>query len=81
MDLIIKTDGKVEFSKCSKYDLKQMQKIVGGHIELVDLSHDDFMVINEEGAINGMPINKTASIIYGSPIFGDVLICNKNHID
>ena len=47
--------------------LKMMQEYVGG---LIEVAHVQFkgkrtdMVVNEEGAINGMPINAAATVIY-----------------
>ena len=31
------------------------------------------MLVDESGAVNGKPVNELASILYGQPIFGDVI--------
>ena len=41
--------------------LKEMQKFVGGYIEVVDAPNGDQIVLNEEGRIFGLPINYEAS--------------------
>jgi len=41
--------------------LKEMQKFVGGYIEVVQAKNGDDIVFNEEGRIFGLPINYEAS--------------------
>lgn len=41
--------------------LEEMQGFVGGRIELVYLSNGDHLVINEEGLLDGLPINQKAT--------------------
>tara|TARA_B100001094_G_C17614036_1_gene522638 strand:+ start:65 stop:355 length:291 start_codon:yes stop_codon:yes gene_type:complete len=43
--------------------LKDMQDLVGGYIQLVPLSDSEYMVCNEEGLINNLPINDIANEI------------------
>lgn len=57
--------------------LKEMQKIVGGFIEPVKLPPGNGhkkMVVNEEGRLQGLPVNQKASRIAGQRIVGDVLV-------
>jgi hypothetical protein len=88
MAYIYKTNGEViETSPKNKKDfsLKELKEIVGGHIEVVNLG-DDYMVVNEEGKLIGLPFNLNATIVYqistkiGEHIVGDVLVCPKNQI-
>lgn len=64
-----------------------MQNLVGGLIELVAITQGRTMVINEEGAINGMPLNEQATKLWlekwpldkyplnnTGAIFGDVIV-------
>ena len=44
--------------------LEDMQEFVGGRIELVYLSNGDHLVINEEGLVDGLPINQKATNIW-----------------
>lgn len=88
MAYIYKSNGDIiETSPKNKKDfsLKELKKIVGGHIEVINLG-DDYMVVNEEGKLIGLPINLNATIVYqistkiGEHIVGDVLVCPKNQI-
>lgn len=83
MAKIIKTDGterEVEPRNGSDFSLSEMQRIVGGFIEIVTLKDHQLMVVNEEGVILEMPYNAKASELYGQPIVGNVLVCDSNQI-
>lgn len=41
-----------------KNELEAMQEIVGGYIEVFPLADDVAIVCNEEGKINGLPLNR-----------------------
>lgn len=71
-------------------NLEQLQSIVGGNIEVAYDDGDMQIICNEEGKINGMPINTEATIIWeeklrklnSNPSYvmpdvlvGDVIIC------
>jgi hypothetical protein len=88
MAYIYKSNGEVieTFPKNGKdFSLKELKEIVGGYIEVVNLG-DDYMVVNEEGKLIGLPFNLNATRVYqiftkiGEHIVGDVLICEKNQI-
>tara|TARA_R110002074_G_scaffold185817_1_gene351206 strand:+ start:252 stop:497 length:246 start_codon:yes stop_codon:yes gene_type:complete len=78
----IKTDGTIKEVAIDKDNsLKQMQDAVGGYIELVRLTDDDIMVVNEEGLVFGLPINEHASKIAGQSIVGNVLMCKGEDLN
>ena len=56
--------------------LEDMQAFVGGRIELVYLSNGDHLVINEEGLLEGFPINQKATNIWWNvpPLVGDIIL-------
>ena len=57
--------------------LEDLQCAVGGWIEIVRGMYlpDPLRIIcNEEGALRGLPLNRAASLLYGSDIVGDVLL-------
>ena len=54
---IIKTIDDVEPT------LTEMQKFVGGYIEVVYLNKESMMIIDEEGKIKDKPLNKEATDI------------------
>ena len=85
MTEIIKTDGTrqpVQPANGSDFTLKEMQAIVGGYIELVELDGNTTMVVNEEGKLIPLSLNLEASRIFRAHhpaskdfIVGDVLVC------
>ena len=62
--------------------LATMQKLVGGYIEMVHLGGNEWLVVNETGLLDGLPLNVTATALYqGIPrrhqgvIVGDAISC------
>jgi len=65
------TDGTV-VKLDHKPTLEECQQMVGGWIELVhrtiyNPAFEGQMVVNEEGLLKGLPINKVGTRLYGSP--------------
>lgn len=87
-DWLIKTNHTVQKidPPAGGYELEQLQEMVGGYIEIVPIPASFVMgsemciVANEEGMIKKLPLNDVASIILGSYILGDVLICKSKNI-
>ena len=44
--------------------LEDLQALVGGHIETVPLMHDEIMLVNEEGRVYDLPVNKVGKSVY-----------------
>lgn len=88
MMVIIKTDGSMEplVPKGKRVSLQEMQNVVGGLIEMVNLS-DKVMILNEEGKIFGLPLNHKATVLFqrdhghGDVIVGDVILADFGDID
>lgn len=83
MAQIIKTTGEIietQPSNGTDFSLSELQAIVGGFIEVVHLSDGRLMVVNEEGKLEGLPINEKASQLYPDLIVGDVLVCEYYEI-
>ena len=93
--VVIDTDGvayPVTFEK-DRPSLKEMQEIVGGLIQLVELSEycgeNRTMVINEEGKISDLPLNRrgtriahgNVAIFEGDCIVGDILIVDRTLLE
>ena len=70
----------VEPENGSDFSLKELQTMVGGCIEIVNLPSGKIMVVNEEGRLIGLPINSIATELYGGLIVGNALVCNKNQV-
>lgn len=91
MGTIIKTNGEkinVEPKDGMHYSLKEMQKIVGGYIEIIYLNDNQLMIVNEEGKIDGLDYNDEATAVLeksypysGDFIAGDVLVCSASEVE
>jgi len=79
MATLLKADGSVE--KIDDCSLTNLQKLVGGWIELVPYTHEHVFVVNEEGGLNSLPINRKASLMAGIRIVGDVIVCEREELD
>lgn len=88
---IIKADGTEETivpANGTDFSLEEAQKVVGGLIEVVNLSDEMIIVCNEEGLFMDFDVNekatelchKSEAISPGSFIVGDVLYCHTDMI-
>ncbi len=86
MAIIIRVNGEIEKAvKVPKEkSLKFLQNVVGGYIEMVATKDGDIMVLNEEGKLIGLEVNKKATDLYIhgriDPIVGDVLIAKPEEV-
>lgn len=58
--------------------LDELQRLVGGYIEFVQVPFPADAFVNEEGKLKGLPFNPLASALYASPsdnIVGTMVIC------
>lgn len=65
-----------------KWGLKELQKAVGGYIEIVKLETGILMVVDEEGLLkDGARQNMVASVLSGRRIVGDVCLISEADFD
>ena len=91
MAQIIKTTGEVievTPKNGTDFSLEELQSIVGGWIEIVNLRDGRLLCLDEEGKLKGKERNHVATDIYRQAfpqckdfIVGDVLLCNEDQID
>lgn len=67
------------------YSLKELQEIVGGLIQIINLKDDLIMVVNEEGLLIGLEKNQFATALAiineaAELIVGDVLVCHTDMV-
>lgn len=84
MAVLLRTDGRIEALKPLNgyaFTLQELHAAVGGYIECLPVPVDRFMVCNEEGKLQQLPVNPEATKILhatGWPtwdlVVGDVLI-------
>ncbi|QDP46919.1 MAG: hypothetical protein Unbinned1529contig1001_34 [Prokaryotic dsDNA virus sp.] len=70
---IYKITPKAEWTTMLVGDPISMQDAVGGWLELLITRHGD-VFCNEEGKMQGLPFNPTATAICGKPIVGTVVL-------
>lgn len=84
--LLLATGEKREISPRNgkKFSLKELQKHVGGYVELMGFSNGHTLVMDEEGRLKGLPMNREATRIAArlgyDYIVGDVLDCRRGEI-
>jgi len=75
ISVIVKQPGKKPERMNVENSLRALQKIVDGHIEVVQIFSDVLVICNEEGRINGMKFNCN---IINLQFFGPVIICGTS---
>jgi hypothetical protein len=59
-------------------DLKAAQEFVGGMVEGIQFPNGDYMIINEEGKLIGLPINEEASQLWKDTFDNDNYITGRD---
>lgn len=72
---------RVEPAQPPYFSLEEVQKAVGGYIEMVRLPHNNIMFVDEEGVLKNKPLNVAATQIAGQMIVGDAFVCGSNMVD
>jgi len=84
MAKIIRTDGTetpISPKNGIDFSLEELQKIVGGPIEILHTPcSGEIIVINEEGKCEGLPVNWDATAMFGWPLVGSVLVCDAKEV-
>ena len=64
------------------YTLEQLQEAVGGNIEPVRVPESDYvtMLVNEDGGLKDLPINRLASMIARQGIVGTVVLIDAEDL-
>lgn len=90
MPVIITTDGKLtpyNLPDGEKSALESLQGIVGGYIQVLPLSDGQILVINEEGKLEGLEINLTATqlakdvLAEDDFIVGDCILMKEDELE
>ena len=80
---LLKTDGdvkEIQPQNGADFALDELQQHVGGYIEIVRISKDMIMVVNEEGLLEQLEPNLFASAIVGYMIVGNVVVCDSKMV-
>lgn len=82
--MIIYPDYRIEAIKPkeSKFSLKELQDIVEGYIEYYPTNNQKVhIIVNEEGLLMRLPMNKLSSSIFGIHAVGNVLVVPRKLIE
>lgn len=87
--IVISTDNMVEVKDFAPPLYQSLGEAVGGTIELVrprGLARPFVMIVNDEGLLLELPLNRLGSILYetqkhGSPIVGNIVIMKEGWTD
>ena len=77
--LLLRADGTTlkVYPKRRKFTLEELQALVGGYIERVQLAPNIDLIANEEGQILGLPLNQMATAMARTTIVGNVFIVRR----
>ena len=62
----LKSTAKFQIVEDSKHepDLKSAQQFVGGMVQGIEFPNGDYMIMNEEGKLLGLPVNEEATKLW-----------------
>ena len=61
-------------------DLKTAQKFVGGYVEGITFPNGDYLIINEEGKLKGLPLNPEATLLWKITFDNDNYITGRKDV-
>ena len=59
-------------------DLKTAQEFVGGYVQGIELPNGDYLIINEEGKLMGLPLNPEATTLWKATFDNDNYITGRD---
>ena len=59
-------------------NLKEAQEFVGGYVEGITFPNGDYLVINENGKLMGLPLNPEATALWRATFDNDQYITGRN---
>lgn len=77
--LLVTTDNKMSMVEYDAPHYDVIQKAVGGwyeHVRPMWLEHPYCMMVNEEGLLHSLPLNRLGSELYGTPQHGQPIVGN-----
>ena len=74
--MVIRPDGATTYIEGKELSLEELQKLVGGYVEMVKLYRQEFhtMWVNEEGYRLELPPNPKASLMAGHALVGTAVL-------
>ena len=75
----LKSTAKFQIIEDSKHepDLKAAQQFVGGMVQGIEFPNGDYMIMNEEGKLMGLPLNPEATALWRATFDNDNFITGR----
>ena len=71
---------KLITDKKDEPDLKAAQDFVGGYVEGITFPNGDYLIINEEGKLMGLPLNPEATTLWKATFDNDNYITGRDDL-
>jgi hypothetical protein len=90
MALLLLTDGDSEEAypqHGQAFTLEELRHFIKGYIEVVRIDENHFLIVDEEGRLKNLPINKQATEIFRKTrdpdgiIVGNAVLCDDTEIE
>jgi len=79
MALILSTDGTQ--AELSPLTIDSAMRVVGGVLEVIEVSNDKYLLVHEEGKLIGLPLNLQASAMLPDDcIVGPAVLCSASEL-
>jgi len=75
----IRVDGQRK--EVTDLSLENLQKLVGGYIEIINTNDGRLMVVDEEGLLKDKHVNQAATHLASRMIVGNVVVANVGEIE
>ena len=78
----LKSTAKLQIIEDSKHEpgLKSAQEFVGGYVEGISFPNGDYLIVNEEGKLRGLPVNEEATKLWRDTFDNDNFITGRKDI-
>jgi hypothetical protein len=78
----LKSTAKLQIIEDSKHEpgLKSAQEFVGGYVEGITFPNGDYLIVNEEGKLMGLPVNEEATKLWRDTFDNDNFITGRKDI-
>ena len=71
------TEFKIIEDSKDEPTLKSAQEFVGGYVEGITFPNGDYLIVNEEGKLMGLPLNPEATLLWRATFDNDNFITGR----
>ena len=75
------TVEQVEPENGTDFNLEELYKAIGcSYVQVVYLTCGKLMIVDEEGQVTGKELNRKASLLAGTAIVGNAVMCEREQL-